>query len=61
MPLDVDRNIECRYNGKKVTYSEFQKLYKDTENAVIAEAELNEEGLVEKVKRQLKVQTVKER
>lgn len=50
MPLDVDRNIECRYNGKKVTYSEFQKLYKDTENAVIAEAELNEEGLVEKVK-----------
>lgn len=46
---DVDRNIVSIFNGEKISYSSFQKKFKDTENAVIAKVELNDEGLVEKV------------
>lgn len=29
MSLEYDRDIECKFDGEKVTYSKFQKLYKD--------------------------------
>ena len=49
MSLTVDRNIECTYNDEEVSYSQFQKLYKNAENAVVAVAELDDEGNVIKV------------
>lgn len=49
MSLPVDRNIECTFNDEEVSYSQFQKLYKNAENAVVAVAELDDEGTVIKV------------
>lgn len=49
MSLEYDRDIECRFDGDKVTYSKFQKLYEDAENKVVATAELNDEGAVIKI------------
>lgn len=49
MSLEYDRDIECKFDGEKVTYSKFQKLYKDAESKVVAKAELDDNGAVTKI------------
>ena len=49
MALTVTRLVECEFNGEEVSYARFQGMFEDTENAVMAEVELDDEGVVEKI------------
>ncbi|GFI61316.1 hypothetical protein IMSAG049_00473 [Clostridiales bacterium] len=49
MTLELDRDMECVFNGDEVNYSKFQRLFHDAENKVMASAELNDKGEVVKI------------
>ncbi len=49
MVFGLDRDMECEFDGDEVTYSKFKSLYKDAESAVIATAEINDDGDVIKI------------
>lgn len=52
MVFGLDRDMECEFDGDEVNYSKFKSLYKDAEGAVIASAEIDDEGNVVKVSAQ---------